>query len=87
MQEGPTREATRALAAWTPPPPSKATADTVTRGRRSASSYAAYSTDDSAAFASALDKAPPRPASASFYTSTEEAPVSFDSALRILEAR
>jgi len=53
---GPTVEATRAAAAWTPPPASKVSAESVTRGKRSASSYAAYSSDDHAAFASQLDQ-------------------------------
>lgn len=51
-------EATRAAAAWTPPPASKVSAESVTRGKRSASSYAAYSSDDHAAFASQLDQVP-----------------------------
>ena len=55
--ESPTRAAERAAAAWKPPPPSVAarSVDNVrARPRRSASSYAAYTAADTAAFEAAF---------------------------------
>lgn len=63
--ESPTRAAERAAAAWTPPPASTAAhaVDQVrARPRRSASSYAAYTAADTAAFEAAFGAhlAPPK---------------------------
>lgn len=63
--ESPTKAAERAAAAWTPPPLSSATkaVDEVrARPRRSASSYAAYTAADTAAFEAAFGAhlAPPK---------------------------